>query len=114
MLGAKTSPEKPISNLFPKISAFTEEGNEGQQIGNNLCNPIFIVTHGKIGYETHAAQKLGIREQSYSKHVVAKFVSNFLCFTVSFLSKTYGGTPSVQPRQERSVQVAADKPPLNR
>ena len=33
-------------------------------------------------YETHAIQNPGIHEQSYNKNVVAKCVSNLLCFTV--------------------------------
>ena len=35
-------------------------------------------------YETHAAQNLGIHELNYNTHVVAKGVSNFLCFTVVY------------------------------
>jgi hypothetical protein len=42
MLGSKTSPENPSSNLFPNISGFTEKGSEAQKVGNTFCNIIFV------------------------------------------------------------------------
>ena len=44
MLGAKTLPENPSSNLFPKISCFTEEGSDAQKVRNICCNHMFTVT----------------------------------------------------------------------
>ena len=61
------------------VEATVKAYSEGQQVGNNFYNPMFIASHGKSWYEAHAAQNLGMREQSYSKHVVAISVCPTCC-----------------------------------
>ena len=66
-LHASLSKHRPASCLFTYVIASCSAGP---------CMPTYT------RYETHAAQNLGIREQSCNQNEFAKSVSNLLCFTV--------------------------------
>ena len=84
MLGAKTPPENPNPNLFQNISAFTEEGSEGQKVGNIFGNPIFVVTRFTYSEVLSSVGFISTFAVSYNKNGVANIVSNFLAFTALF------------------------------